>query len=680
MRICKWLTVTALCLATQQGAAQAPAATPIIPIETMFKTPAYRGLTLSPNGKYMAATVQFNDRQNLVVLDIEKKSAYALTAFKEADVRSFRWANDDRIVFTTGDEQGKEFRGDGGLFGVDRDGKNLRTLVEPFFGGHRFKFVWRETTLLGRVPDSPDEMFVMANDRAADSQDVYRIDVRSAGRRGSILVNVASGGKTLVSVSSPGKVIRWVLDSKSVPRAALSMDAERKRWWTSYQAPGSTDWKVLAEWDEGLRNVVIPVAFDPANPRNLYVASNVGRDTLAFFRFDLEAGKLGELVAGTDRYDMSSFLLIGSPLGEGGSLIFDGSDDTPGKLIGLRLFADKQTTVWFDERAQRLQAAIDAALPGRVNLFDPRLKRSLVRSYSATDPGAWYFFEPETRKLEDSGIRARPWIDPKQMGPVSYVTYTARDGMKVGAYLTVPVGFTKASPPPFVVLPHGGPWAKDNWEFDAEAQFLANRGYAVLQPNFRGSTGYGAQHLRASYKQWGGTMTDDIIDGVEWAIREGYADKNRVGVYGASYGGFATLSVMVKRPDLFKWGVNYVGVTDMIVHQDTQPAQRRGNFAPLAKALNGDQRDDAALFLAQSPARQVEKFAASVFHAYGGEDQNVDFANGRAIRAAFDKAGKPYEWMFVADEAHGYREMPNVVAFYTRFETFIKANTPAAVK
>jgi len=301
-----------------------------------------------------------------------------------------------------------------------------------------------------------------------------------------------------------------------------------------------------------------------------------------------------------------------------------------------------------------------------------------VRSYSATDPGGWYFFEPETRRLEDSGIRARPWIDPKQMGPVSYVTYTARDGMRIGAYLTVPVGFNKASPPPFVVLPHGGPWAKDNWQFDAEAQFLANRGYAVLQPNFRGSTGYGAQHLRASYKQWGGTMTDDIIDGVEWAIREGYADKQRIGVYGASYGGFATLSVMVKRPDLFKWGINYVGVTDMVVHQDTQPAQRRGDFGPLAKALNGDQRADAALFAAQSPARQVERIAAPVFHAYGGEDRNVDFANGREIRTAFDRARKPYEWMFVADEAHGYRQTPNVVDFYTRFEKFIKANTPPA--
>jgi dipeptidyl aminopeptidase/acylaminoacyl peptidase len=518
---------------------------------------------------------------------------------------------------------------------------------------------------LGRVPGSADEMFVSANDRTFETQDLYRMNLRT-------------GRKVLVSISTPGNVMRWVLDKDNVPRAALSMDAEKKRWWFSYQAPGKTEWTTLAQWDENLRGVVIPVAFDPVDPRFIYVTSNVGRDTLAFFRFDLEAGKLGEMVAGTDRYDMGSFLLVGMPLGEGGQLLFGGTDDEPGKLIGLRVRADKLTTVWFDDEARRLQAAVDKALPGHVNLFDPRQKRSLVRSYSATDPGAWYFFDKDKLSLEDTGIRARPWIDPAQMAPMTYVTYAARDGMKIGAYLTLPKAHRKGSPSPFVVLPHGGPWAKDNWEFDAEVQFLASRGYAVLQPNFRGSTGYGAQHLRASYKQWGASMTDDIIDGVEWAIREGYADRNRIGVYGASYGGFATLSVMTKRPDLFKWGVNYVGVTDMTVHQDTQPAQLRGDFTALAKALTGDQRADAAAFAAQSPARHVDKIAAPVFHAYGGQDRNVDFANGREIRSAFDKAGKPYEWMFVGDEAHGYRQTKNVVEFYSRFEQFIKANTPAA--
>ena len=166
-------------------------------------------------------------------------------------------------------------------------------------------------------------------------------------------------------------------------------------------------------------------------------------------------------------------------------------------------------------------------------------------------------------------------------------------------------------------------------------------------------------------------MIDDMVAGVEWAIREGYADPNKIGAYGASYGGYATLMLLVRRPDLFKWGINYVGVTDMEVHQDTQPAQLYGTFGALTKVINGDKRADAELFAAQSPARHVDRIRVPVLHAYGGDDRNVDFANGRAIKAAFEKAGKPFEWMFVADEAHGYRQDKNVLEFYGRMEAFL---------
>lgn len=651
-------------LAPLQARAQA-GDTPLIPVDTLFKPAAYGNLSLSPNGKFMAATIPLFDRQNLVVIDVEKRDAKVLSSLRRSDVRTIFWANDNRILFTTGDRQGKEFAGDGGIFAVNRDGTEARTLVEPLFASDRIRFVWRQTTLLGRVKGNADEVLVSANDRSADTQDIYRL-------------NVMTGRKTLVSLDSPGNVLNWVLDKDQRPRAALCMDILRKRWWFAFKPADSREWKTFAQWDEKLENVIIPQAFDPADPRFMYVRSNVGRNTLGFFRFDLQTGKLGELVAGTDRYDMGSFMLIGDALGEGGNLIFGGSEEEAGKLIGLNVMADRETIVWFDDEARRLQAAIDQALPGRINRFNPNRERTLVFSYSATDPGGWYLFDKTKRSLEDTGVRARPWIDPRQMAAVQYVTYTARDGMRIGGYLTLPRSHRKGTPVPFVVLPHGGPWAKDNWRFDPEAQFLANRGYAVLQPNFRGSTGYGARHLTSSYKQWGASMTDDIIDGVEWAIKEGYADRDRIGVYGASYGGFAALSVMVKRPDLFKWGINYVGVTDLKVSQDTQPAQLYGDFGPLAQALNGDQKADAAAFEAQSPARHVARIAAPVFHAYGGEDRNVDYANGREIRSAFDKAGKPYEWMFIADEAHGYRQPQNVRDFYTRMETFIRKHTPAA--
>jgi dipeptidyl aminopeptidase/acylaminoacyl peptidase len=635
-------------------------------VEDFFRKPAFGGASLSPDQLNLAAIVPANGRFNLVIYNLEARKALRITDLSSVDVASVQWANNQRVIFTTGDQQGKEFRGDGGLFAADVDGKNATVLVKPFLTGSSVSYVPRITSVLRRLRGNKDDVLVAANDRTADSQDLYRM-------------NVTTGRKSLVNASSPGNVVAWAVDGNDAPRAAYCIDAAKRRYWFAYQAePNSRDWKTIAEWDEQLKDVMIPLAFDPADPKLIYVASNSGRDTMALFLFDTSAGKLLEMIYGDDRYDVFSFFLLGSALGEGGALIFGGNEDAPGKLIGLRYAADKLKHIWFDEAAARTHAAIEASFPGATNTFNVNTKKALVYTRSDTNAGEYFLFDRDKRSLEETGVRTRPQIDPKAMRSKLPVSWLARDGLRIDGYLTLPAQWKKGNPVPMVLHPHGGPWAKDNWDFNPEVQFMANRGFAVLQANFRGSTGYGAKHLRLSYKQWGGTMIDDMIDGVEWAVKEGYADPARMGVYGASYGGYSTLMAMVRRPDLFKWGVNYVGVTDMVVHQDTQPAQLRGDFSELAKRINGDQKADAALFADQSPTRQVAKIAAPVFHAYGGEDRNVDYANGRAIRSAFDKAGKPYEWMFVADEAHGYRQDANVFEFYKRFDAFIKMHTPKA--
>jgi dipeptidyl aminopeptidase/acylaminoacyl peptidase len=399
---------------------------------------------------------------------------------------------------------------------------------------------------------------------------------------------------------------------------------------------------------------------------------------MAYFHFNPDTNELGKLIYGDDRFDVHTLPLLGRG---GDNLHYSGDpEDADKRITGITYDADKVKTVWFDESIAKTQAMLDAALPaGNVNGWSPHRRRTLVTSYSDVDPGRYYIFDQDKKTIEETGVQPRRWIDPKQMRAMQYVSWVAKDGMKIDGYLTLPATYKAGNPVPLVLHPHGGPWARDDWRFNPEVQFLANRGYAVLQPNFRGSLGYGTKHLKASYKTWGDAMIDDMIAGVEWAVKEGYADQNRLAVYGASYGGYATLMALVKRPDLFKWGVNYVGVTDMTVHQDTQPAQRYGDFGEvLAKFINGDQKTDREMFERTSPARHVSKIQAPVFHAYGGEDRNVDIENGRVIRAAFDKAGKPQEWMFVADEAHGYRLDKNVFEYYNRFDEFMKKHTPSA--
>jgi len=640
----------------------APRSVPELPIDNFFAKPSYGSLVMSPSQRYLAAVAPANNRFQLVVIDTEQRSGNRVTNLQRSDVSSVLWANDNQLIFTTGDQQGFDFRSDGGLFIVDRDGKNGRTLVEPLFNSG--SYVPRITRPLGRIPGTTDEILVEANDRSADSVDIYRL-------------NLTTGRKTLVNMNSPGNVLQWFRDKDRNPRAALCADIRRKRYWFAYQSPGSKEWKTLSQWDENLQDVIVPIAFDPANPAQMYVGSNVGRDTLALYRFDPEAGKLGELVLADPRYDLASFALIGA--GGGAGLIFGGSEDEPGKLLGVSYMAEKPRMVWFDEEAAKTQAMVDNALRDTINTFNVNAKRTLVLARSDTKPGEYYFFDKEKRQLTATGISVRPEVDPKTRCPMLPVSWTARDGLRIDGYLTLPPNFTKGQPVPLILHPHGGPWARDMWRYNPEVQFMANRGFAVLQPNFRGSVGYGAKHLKLSYKQWGATMIDDMLDGVQWAIDQGFADPQRLGVYGASYGGYATLMAMIKRPDWFKWGINYVGVTDMTVHQDTQPAQK-GDFYELAKALNGDQKADADVFETQSPARQVAKIAAPVFHAYGGEDRNVDYSNGRTIRSAFEKAGKPYEWMYVLEEAHGYRVQKNVLEFYSRFDAFIKKHTPGLGK
>ena len=660
--------VAAMLMTTGVACAQAA---PLIPVETLFKKPEYRSVTFSPDQKFMAALVAVNSRFNLVVVDLEKRNVNRVTNFDKADVLNYWWATNERLLFNTGDSQ--QFvrnAGNGGLYAVDRDGRNSRALVQPFGESGRG---FRDTEFVARIYDkagqsSNEEVFATSNDRSADSFDIYRL-------------NINTGRKSLVTFDSPGLVQQWSIDGEGIPRAAVRTDPETGVSQLMYRSAEGQPYRELRRWNEEVKDVVIPIGFRRAS-KLLTVASNIGRDTMAFFDFDPESNTLGALIFGDDKYDVYSTNFNGGYGGINGSLIYGGvgENDRSGKVIGVQYMADRLKTVWFDEDVKKTQEMLDAALPkGNYNTWNPARTRTLVSSRSDIDPGQFFIFDQKSKTIEDTGLKSARLIDPKQMRPMQYVSWKAADGMQIDGYLTLPATYKPGSPVPFILHPHGGPWARDVWGYNAEVQFLANRGFAVLQPNFRGSVGYGRKFLTASFKQFGDTMIDDQLAGVEWAIKEGYADKNRLAVYGASYGGYSTLMALVKRPDWFKWGVNYVGVSDMDTLHDNDRSIRFAKGADRSWAVSiGDPKTEKVAYERWSPARQVDKIMAPVFHAYGGEDLNVDIANGRVIRAAFDKAGKTQEWMFVANEAHGYRLDANVFEYYNRFDAFMKKYTPAA--
>jgi len=629
-----------------------------IPVETFFKKSEFRSLILSPDGKLLGAVAPIKGRFNLVVVDLEKKSVTPVTSFTTTDVNNYFWVSNQRLVLTTGDQQGFEFRGNGGVFAVNFDGSDSRTLNQPILAQFNDGAVTvRQFAPLARVRGSDNEIFVATRERGDDSSDISR-------------VNTLTGRKTLVTFDSPGNVRNWVLDSNQVPRAALVTLRGERRSAFYYRADDKSPWREMHSWaPDG--DEIVPEAFDSAG--TLYVTSNAGRDTKALFEYDIVHGKLGKLVLGDDRYDITPPNLWGG--GGGGGFLRFSAEDGERKLAGISYLADKPKTIWLDPEYAAMQKLIDQALPNTLNDFGALRGKMIVVAASDRDPGTYYLFDRAKKSLTEMVGTAR-WIDPKAMNAMQPITFTARDGLRMDGYLTLPRAYRPGSPVPMIVHPHGGPWARDAWTYNSEVQFMANRGYAVLQVNFRSSTGYGRRHYIAGHKQWGDNIQNDIQDGVQWAIKEGYADKDRIGVYGASFGGYSTLMQIVRWPEVYKFAINYVGVTDMFLHQKTQPAQRRGDFGELAKRLNGDGVADREMFERTSPTLHVDRIVAPVMHAYGGEDQNVDPANGEAIRAAFEKAGKPVDYTFVAEEAHGYRADKNVFMFYNKFDKFIKANTP----
>jgi dipeptidyl aminopeptidase/acylaminoacyl peptidase len=299
----------------------------------------------------------------------------------------------------------------------------------------------------------------------------------------------------------------------------------------------------------------------------------------------------------------------------------------------------------------------------------------VVVAHSDGLPASFYLFDRKAGKLEWLAD-ASPWIDPKKMSPMEPIRYKARDGLEIPAYLTVPKS-SKGKNLPMVVMVHGGPWVSgDEWHFNPEAQFLASRGYAVLQPNFRGTTRYGWKHFSSSFKQWGLTMQDDITDGVQWAIDQGVADPKRICIYGASYGGYATMMGLAKTPDLFKCGINYVGVTDLnLFGTATWSDFAYSEFLKYGlKDMVGDVSADKERLKSTSPVEMADRIKAPVLMAYGSSDVRVVPEHGTRMKSALERLGKKPQWMMVEGEGHGFRDMKNKVMFYGAMEKFLDEN------
>jgi dipeptidyl aminopeptidase/acylaminoacyl peptidase len=637
----------------------AAAATPP-PIENFFANPAFSDAQLSPNARSLAAKLSRpGQRDALVVIDLATNAAKVVAVFADFDIGQFFWVNNERLVYDADEKelgQGDTEMGPG-LFAVNRDGTDYRQLATRGRSKVQEHAVinilpWNTFLLPQRGPEGSVSVYVtqpiyMPN-REFDHVSLQKLDTRT-GRA--------------TPINRPAGTRYWLLDQKGEPRLVGSLEKEMEVIY--YRDPGIDTWRKLAEFNAytGGLGAIEPVAFGPDGA--LYVTSNAGRDKSALYRFDVVTGKrAAEPIVELKDYDFSGHLVFAND-----------------KLLGVRVLSDAQSTVWFDAGMKALQQRIDSALPGMVNVVTPAARAEtpwlLVESYSDVQPHLWNLFNTETGVMNKIGER-RPGIDPRQMGFEEALRYKARDGLEIPAWLTLPHG-SKRKNLPLVVLVHGGPYVRGGaWGFDPEAQFLASRGYAVLEPEYRGSTGFGSKHFHAGWKQWGLKMQDDIADGAKWAIAQGIADPKRICIAGASYGGYATLMGLINDPDLFKCGVDWVGVTDINLmytghwssYSDITEAYKRYGMPELI----GDVVKDAAQLKATSPLEQAARIKQPLLLAYGGSDYRVPIYHGRKFYDAVKQHNPDVEMVVYDEEGHGWYLPKNRIDFWGRVEKFLEKN------
>jgi dienelactone hydrolase len=581
-----------------------------------------------------------------------------------SDCRPTRWAGNDRLIFTQ-DVDGKEVPS---VMAVNRDGTNPAKLfgydstadssvVNGRFGG-----------LLRMPKDDAKNILVTAFLTGAQGPDVGKMNL--------------STGRISVLVPNPGFVQRWVLDRNSQVRIAVSRKAGKTQ--ILYRPAGGSGWETLdnrtsTEPDDSdeatAEGTWSPMAFDGDN-HTLFVASRIGRDRSAVFRYDTETRQLGEEVLEDDTYDVVDDSAEYNPFPLKGAIY----DDTKGKVVGIAYRGDKPKVVWFDEEFARLQKQIDSSLPDTMNFIldaSPDDSKQLILAQSDRDPGVYYLFDRVKKKLEELAV-IKPGIDPDQMRAMTPISYQSRDGLTLRGYLTLPPGRERKNLP-MVLHPHGGPYGiRDDWRFNPEVQFYANRGFAVLQIDYRGSGGYGIKLEKAGYHKFGLEMQDDLSDGVKWAVASGLADPQRIVISGASYGGYATMAGLAFTPDLYCAGINYVGVTNLT----TQWGKYKGTANQLRTVhrLFGDmdKATDRKRAFDTSPSNFADRIRVPVLMAYGKNDPRVLIDQGYDMEAALKKHGKAYEMIIERDEGHGFRKEELSIAFYTKVDEFLKKNVPLA--
>ncbi len=631
-----------------------------LPIEDFSREPSMSRARLSPDGQRVAFLREFRGKATLHIAGIDDNTLTRLDLGEAGllngaakDVQSFTWIGDKRLMVTT-----SVWDMIYGVIATNWDGGH----TVPISGYEDEKISVNESKLFAR------EIIHTFYDKDGS---VLMLDRHEDGPGSSshpdILKVNSDLGLLKTEVTNPGEVINWGIDFDGIARLGILRHGDLSG--AIYRENEKTPWHTILPL-KNRSGLLRPLGFNSADG-SIFIAGLTPNKRWALFTLNPAAGKMGPPLLSDEQYDIYPDRFVPGMDGiSSAGPVFSGRKQT---LVGFRYYTESPRVKWFDREYAGYQISVDRSLPDTVNILldeSSNGNRMLWLGYSDCNPGVYYLFDKQKRSFRPVGARMN-WIKPAQMAPMLGIKYTARDGLTIHGYLTVPVGY-KPKSLPLVVMPHGGPWVRDIWGFDPLVQLLANRGYAVLQMNYRGSTGYGDELYQEARRQIGRKIQDDIEDATRWAIAAGVADPKRIAIMGGSYGGYSALFALGQNPELYRCGISLAGVTDwQALFEDSDVAEHKAAKRYWREQIGDPKKEDLRSI---SPISFPDKIVAPVLIIQGKKDRRVPQDQAKRMIVALTKSGHKPESLLISNLGHTFGDEKQRTEIFQSVTRFLEVN------
>ncbi len=594
----------------------------MLPVETFFKGAQKFNYRISPNGKTLAFLQVYKGKSNVFVRAVNDTARVQLTNFEDLSVRNFNWVGDNKLIC----EKEKDSTNSFSAFLINKDGTNYAAVKNK---------ANTKSAILNNTIHS-NNILITNNDRNESFFDVYQL-------------NIETGLKKLF-VKNPGNILVWFADEKGNVNLGVGGDGVNETIY--YRATAQEQFKPIIS--NNYKNTLQPLGFTK-DKRYIYALSNINRDKLALVEFDCVEGKESKLLYQNADADLVEVL--------------NSSLNKEPALIAYEF--EKRQLHFLNAKYKKVYTAISDKLPSQeISIIDKDEAELnfVIKASTDKNPGAYYIYNVDQTSLKKLS-EVNPDIKPNNMSSMQAIRYQTRDGLTIHGYLTLPLG-TKTKNLRCVILPHQGPSQRNVWGFSPEVQFLANRGYAVLQMNYRGSTGYGKEFENAGFKQWGAKMQNDIFDGVMWLIKEGIANPKQIGVFGYGFGGYSALNQVINHPNTYKCAASYSGYINLFTYIKGFPAY----FKPYKLMLNemiGDPETDIDYLRSASPVFQIEKIKTPILIAQGGKDSKVNVNETNQFVKELRKRNIAVNYILNENETQLFKNVDNKLTFYKQLADFL---------